>query len=60
MSRDLPQYVCYCGSNWVAAMSDYDKDIDIEIVEAWERFVQILLGILVFTGVALLAVYSRR
>ena len=40
-------------------MSDYDKDIDVEIVEAWERFVQILLGILVFTGVALLAVYSR-
>ena len=41
-------------------MSENDKDIDIEIVEAWEKFVQILLGILVFTGVALMAFYSRR
>ena len=41
-------------------MSDYDKDIDVELVEAWERFVKIFLGILVFTGVALMAVYSRR
>ena len=41
-------------------MSDHDKDIDIEIVETWERFVQILLGILVLTGVTLMAIYSRR
>jgi hypothetical protein len=41
-------------------MSDYDKDIDVEIVEAWAGFVQVLLGILVLTGAALMAVYSRR
>lgn len=41
-------------------MADYDKEIDVEVVEAWERFVQILLGILVLTGMAMLAIYSRR
>ena len=41
-------------------MSDYEEDVDVEVVEAWERFVQILLGVLVLTGAALMAFYSRR
>ncbi|HEX4921467.1 MAG TPA: hypothetical protein VFV92_12085 [Candidatus Bathyarchaeia archaeon] len=44
----------------MAGVSDYDKDIDTEIVETWERFVQALLGILVLTGGALMALYYRR
>ena len=38
-------------------MSDFEKDI--EIVETWERFVQILLGILALSGAALMALYRR-
>jgi hypothetical protein len=44
----------------VAGVSDYDKDIDSEIVETWQRFVQAVLGILVLTGGALLALYFHR
>jgi hypothetical protein len=41
-------------------MGDSANDIDLEIVETWERFVRILLVILIFTGAGLMALYHGR
>ena len=41
------------------AISQSDDNIDVELVEIWQRFVQILLAILVLTGAGMMAYYSR-
>jgi hypothetical protein len=44
----------------MAGMADPDNNIDVEIVETWGRFVRILLGILMLTAAALMALYRGR
>ena len=41
-------------------MPESGQNIDAEIMEAWERFVRILLGIVMLTGAALIALYFDR
>lgn len=40
-------------------MAQLDHNIDLEIVEAWQQFMQTLLAVLMLTGAALMAYYSR-
>jgi hypothetical protein len=39
-------------------MAQVDNSIDVEIVEAWQQFVQTLLGVLVLTGAGLMVYYA--